>query len=65
MTDETSRARQRALYFSIGAVVVAVASGYVYQTMHVDPPIVAGPGWTQTMLSDTLPSLKGTEPCRA
>ena len=29
--------------------------------MHIDAPFVPGPGWTMTMLSDTLPALKGTD----
>jgi hypothetical protein len=55
------RWRQTAIAFSVGAVVIAVASGYLYQMMHVDAPIVTGPGWTKTMLSNTLPSLKGSD----
>jgi hypothetical protein len=59
MAEDTSRARLRALLLSIAAVAVAVSSGTIYQSMHIDPPIVAGSGWVKTMLSDTLPSLKG------
>ena len=56
------RARQTAIGFSIAAVVIAVAGGYLFQTMHIDAPIVAGPGVTKkSMLSDVLPSLKGTD----
>src|SRR3954470_12540927 len=55
------RARRTALALTIGAVLVAIAAGYVFQSMHGDMPIVAGPGVTsKVMLSDTLPKLKGT-----
>jgi predicted deacylase len=41
--------------------VITLGAGYLFQVMHVEAPIVAGPGVTQkAMLSDTLPSLKGT-----
>lgn len=62
MADERSRSRRTALFFSIGALVIAIAGGYLFQMMHVDAPIVTGPGvTTKQMLSDTLPSLKGTD----
>ena len=65
MADETTRAmraRQRAIALLVGAVVIAIAGGYLFQMMHVDAPIVTGPGvTTKAMLSDTLPALKGTD----
>jgi hypothetical protein len=61
MADDTMNSRRMALILSIAAIAVAVTSGYLFQSMHTDPPIVAADGWKQTMLSDTLPSLKGTD----
>jgi predicted deacylase len=62
MANGMERSRQTAIAFSIAAVVLAIAAGYLFQMMHVEAPIVTGPGVTQkAMLSDTLPTLKGTD----
>jgi hypothetical protein len=61
MPDDRARSRRVALYLSVAAVAVAVTAGYIFESEHTDPPIVPAAGWTQTMLSDTLPSLKGTD----
>jgi len=56
------RVRACALAFSIGAVAVAVAAGWIFRSMHEAEPIVAGPGVTsQTLLSAHEPSLAGGE----
>ena len=61
MADEAARARVRAAAFTAGAVLIAATSGVIFQSMHVDPPFVTGPGWTKTMLSDVQPNLKGSD----
>ncbi len=61
MADGMDRSRQTAIGFLAGAAVLAIASGWLFQSMHIDAPIVKGPGVTaEAMLSDTLPALKGT-----
>src|SRR3954453_3049472 len=43
MADENTRrprARQTAIALLVGAVVIAIAGGYLFQTMHIDAPIV-------------------------
>jgi len=52
--------RARAFAFSIVALAVAGASGWIFWSMREAEPIVAGPGVTaQRMLSATEPSLAG------
>jgi hypothetical protein len=52
--------RSRAFAFSIAALAVAGASGWIFWSMREAEPIVAGPGVTvQRMLSATEPSLAG------
>jgi hypothetical protein len=52
--------RLRAFAFSVAAVAVAGASGWIFWSMREAEPIVAGPGVTaQRMLSATEPSLAG------
>src|SRR5438105_6296316 len=55
------RVRACALAFSIGAVAVAVAAGWIFRSMHEAEPIVAGPGVTAARaLSAIEPSLAGS-----
>jgi predicted deacylase len=62
MANGMDRSRQTAVAFLAGAAVLAIAGGWLFQAMHIDAPIVKGPGvTTEAMLSDTLPSLKGTD----
>jgi predicted deacylase len=60
MANEDARTRQWQIGLSVAAVIVAIASGWVFLQMRIDEPIVSGPGVTKkAMLSDTLPALKG------
>lgn len=61
MANAMDRSRQTAIAFLAGAAVLAGASAWLFQSMHIDPPIMKGPGWAETLLSDTLPTLKGTD----
>ncbi len=59
-TGEVLRSRAPALAFSIAALAVAVAAGWIFQSMHEAEPIVAGPGVTAArMLGAIEPSLAG------
>jgi hypothetical protein len=58
---EFVRTRACALAFSIGALAVAVAAGWIFRSMHEAEPIVAGPGVTAARaLSAIEPSLAGS-----
>ena len=60
MFDEVARSRQFALAFTVGAVVIAAVSGWIFWSMHEAEPIVAGPGVTaQHMLGEYQPNIKG------
>ena len=49
-----------ALAFSIAALAVAIAAGWIFRGMHAAEPIVAGPGVTsERMLGAIEPSLAG------
>jgi hypothetical protein len=60
MMSAADLSRARAFAFSIVALAVAGASGWIFWSMREAEPIVAGPGVTaQRMLSATEPSLAG------
>lgn len=60
-TSEFAGGRRSALILSIATVVVTIAAGWVFWSMHEAEPIVAGPGVTaQKMLSEFEPSLAGS-----
>src|SRR6478609_4777561 len=60
MAEQVARSRRFALAFTAGAVVIAVASGWIFWSMHGAEPIVAGPGVTaQHMLGEYQPNIKG------
>src|ERR1019366_592146 len=57
---DASRARCSAFAFSIAALAVAAAAGWIFWSMREAEPIIAGPGVTgQRMLSAMEPSLAG------
>src|SRR5262245_60786757 len=60
MTDEIARSRRVALAFSVAAVAIVAASGWIFWSMPQAAPIPAGPGVTaQHMLGDYQPNIKG------
>ena len=60
MADPLRTFRSSAVAFFAGAVIVAAVSGWIFASMHVAEPLVAGPGVTATrMLSDIDASLTG------
>jgi hypothetical protein len=55
---EVLRTHCSALAFSIAALAVTLAAGWIFRGMHAAEPIVAGPGVTaERMLGATEPSL--------
>lgn len=53
--------KKSALLLSVAAVVVSVTSGWIFQSMHQDEPIVSGAGVTaRRMLSEFEGNLKGS-----
>src|SRR5258707_111902 len=60
--DEILRTKGSAIAFSVAALAIAVASGWIFWSMHEAEPIVAGPGVTnQHRLSQTEPSLANSD----
>jgi predicted deacylase len=54
-------ARRRALVLCVAAALVAIAAGWIFQSMHAAEPIIGGPGVTgQVMLAEFEPSLAGS-----